>query len=125
MLFRSNWFSANANIYHAGESTDFDFDVAQAFSFAGGGTNFCTDLNRLVAGDFSLHGEFYDEPDVIVLFSDMEFPWSGELAEREPDVPIIRVMPAQSVLAKTKKRNMKMFNAPAWLYEPDNLVEMV
>lgn len=122
---RVNWFSANANIYHAGESTDFDFDVAQAFSFAGGGTNFCTDLNRLVAGDFSLHGELYDEPDVIVLFSDMEFPWSGELAEGEPDVPIIRVMPAQSVLAKTKKRNMKMFNAPAWLYEPDSLVEMV
>ena len=122
---RVNWFSADSTIYHAGETTEFDFDIAQTFALAGGGTNFCADLNKLVTGEFSLHGEFYDEPDVLVIFSDMEFRWSGLLAQREPDMPVIRVMPARSTLPKSKARAMRSFGAPAWLYEPDGLVEMV
>lgn len=119
------WFAASTQVYAVGETKTFDDEVMNAFNINLGSTSFGKDLASIIDGSFSFNGEEYDQPDVMVVISDMEFQWSGSGLDNEPDIDIIRVIPKSSLLTKVRQRRQEMFHIPDWIFSEDGLVEMI
>lgn len=119
------WFTGAFSLDSCGENLEMDSNLMQTiFQYAGGGTSFGDDMYRLINGEFSFEDEEFEEPDAVVVLSDMEFAWKEEWQE-EPDIPIIPVVPLSALSASRMERNRRYHHVPDWLYGSDFLIPML
>lgn len=117
------WFAASSDVYATGEAAEFDAEVFSAFARGGGNTDFGGSLAQIIDGSFEFVDEGFEQPDVVVCFSDMQVRWP-EALQVEPEAEFISVMPLECTVPKARKAATRVYGNPEWLYDDARLVAM-